>query len=134
MWFHVLDKPMWNYLRSKMIIGESIDFSEDDLRSQEDLLTYCTQLERSELRKLCFLIFWKHGSNWQSLLELMIEHVNSPLSQRVISARSVLIGYEMDSNDARLFEPIGILPDLDNLKHCIETETQVAKKAVLIQK
>ena len=38
---------------------------------------------------------------------------------------------EQEENDARLFEPIGILPDLDNLKKCIEIETQVAKNAVL---
>lgn len=134
MWFHVLDEPMWSYMRSKMIIGESLEFSNTDLQFQNELLQYCSQLGHSELRKLCFLIFWKHGSNWHSLLELMIEHVNSPLSQRVISARSVLIGYEMDSNDARLFEPIGILPDLDNLKKCIEIETQVAKSSVLVSK
>lgn len=134
MWFHILGKPMWSYLRSKMIIGESVDFSEADMQARSDLLQYCAQLEHGELRKLCFLIFWKHGSNWHSMLELMIEHVNSPLSQRVISARSVLIGYEMDSNDARLYEPIGILPDFDNLKKCIETETLVAKKAVLAGK
>lgn len=134
MWFHVLDKPMWSYLRSEMIIGESVEFSNADIQSQNELLQYCAQLDRTELRKLCFLIFWKHGSNWHSLLELMIEHVNSPLSQRVISARSVLIGYEIDSNDARLFEPIGILPDLDNLKKCIEVETQIAKNSVLVSR
>lgn len=132
MWFHVLDKPIWSYMRSEMIIGELVEFSDADLQFQNELLQYCEQLEHAELRKLCFLIFWKHGSSWHSLLELMIEHVNSPLSQRVISARSVLIGYEMDSNDARLFEPIGILPDLDNLRKCIEIETQVAKNFALV--
>lgn len=133
MWFHILDKPMWNYLRGLTVIGEMVDFSDADLALQNELLEYCKHLSRFELRKLCFLILWKHGSSWHSLLELMIEHVNTPLSQRVISARSVLIGYEMDSNDAKLYEPIGTLPDLDNLKRCIEIETQVAKNAILVK-
>ena len=127
LWFHVLGKPLWNYLREAIIIGENRDFNEDDKKLKQELYHYASNMDRSELRKLCFLIFWKHGSNWHSILELMIEHVNTPLSQRVISARSVLIGYEMDSNDAMLYEPIGILPDLENLKNCIEQETQVAR-------
>lgn len=130
MWFHVIEKPMWSYLRSKMIIGEAV-YPDDKARQyQEELLHYCRTVDRAQLRKLCFLVFWKHGSNWHSLLELMIEHVNTPLSQRVISARSVLIGYEIDANDTQLFEPIGILPDLDNLRKCIDAETQTAKRAL----
>lgn len=134
MWFHVLEKPMWNYLRSKVIIGETVRLDNQALQQQDELLQYCQSISRYELRKLCFLIFWKHGSNWHSLLELMVEHVHTPLSQRVISARSVLIGYEIDSNDTKLFEPIGILPDLENLKKCIDIETQTAKEAVLSMK
>ena len=126
-WFYIVGKPMWDYLRVNMLPG---GFCSNDSRIAEirsKLLQYFSVANRSEIRKLCYLIFWKHGSNWHSLLELMIIHVSCPLHQRVISARSVLIGYEIDANDAILYDPIGILPDMENLKQCIDAGTSDAK-------
>ena len=57
----------------------------------------------------------------------MIEHVCSPLYQRVISARSVLIGYEIDENNKHLCKTLGTLPDIENLKRWIEKGTIAAK-------
>lgn len=126
-WFRILDRPMWSYLRSEIIDVEPLSSNDTVDLHRTELLHYFTKSSSSELRKLCYLIFWKHGSNWHSLLELMMKHVCSPLYQRVISARSVLIGYEMDSDHDLIFEQIGILPDLENLKACIEKGTEAAK-------
>lgn len=130
-WFHILGKHMWPYFRGEMFPGETSLFDADAQRCRAELLRHYATADRLELRKLCYLIFWKHGSNWHSLLELMIEHVSSPLYQRVISARSVLIGYELDSNEARLNGPMGTMPDIENLKQCIEKGTQASKAGAL---
>ena len=126
-WFHILGKSMWDYMRREVITGEKVASPEKLESYRAELLDYFAGSDRSEIRKLCYLIFWRHGSNWHFLLELMTEHVSSPLYQRVISARSVLIGYEIDSHEALLYEPLGILPDLENLKICIEKGTLAAK-------
>lgn len=127
LWFHIIDRPIWNYLREAIIGGERSEFEEEDIKLKQELYHYASHMKHSELRKLCFLMFWDHDSNWHSLLELMIEYVNTPLSQRVISARLVLMGYEMSLTNALQGKLTGTLPDLENLKSCIEKETQVAK-------
>ena len=126
-WFRVLGKSMWSYLRNEIIPGETASYDEITEQYRGDLLSYFSAIDSSQLRKLCYLIFWKHGSNWHSLLELMIEHVCSPLYQRVISARSVLIGYEIDENNKHLCKTLGTLPDIENLKRWIEKGTIAAK-------
>ena len=60
----------------------------------------------------------------------MFEHVCSPLAQRVISARSVLIGYQLDQRSQQLLETNHTMPDIDNLNRCIDLGTEAAKKGL----
>lgn len=126
-WFYIVGKPMWDYLKSNILPCDSHFSSKRISEYRSKLSQYFSVANRSEIRKMCYLIFGKHGSCWHSLLELMIKHVSCPLYQRVISARTVLIGYEIDANDALLYDPIGILPDIENLKQCIDSGTMTAK-------
>lgn len=126
LWFRIIGKSIWNYMREAFFEGENSEFTEEERELKQELYHYASNMEHSEIRKLCFLIFGNHGSNWHSILELMIEHVNTPLSQRVISARLVLLCYEMSLNTIQ-DENVDILPDLGYLKSCIEKETQVAR-------
>ena len=126
-WFHILNKSMWTYMRSQILTYELVEFSDEVINLRNELVKYFSTVSMPEIRKFCFLIFAKHGSNWHSLLELMIEHVCSPLSQHVISARSVMIGYQIDLNDDHISSLKEFQPDIENLNKCIEAGTRAAK-------
>ena len=61
---------------------------------------------------------------------MMFEHACSPLAQRVISARSVLIGYQLEQSNRQLLKPDYIMPDIENLNRCIALGTEAAKKGL----
>lgn len=133
-WFHILGKPMWSYLRSELFLGETVEFSEKVNKANREISRYFSTCPMAIIRKMNYMIFAKHGSNWQSLLEMMVEHVMSPMTQRVISERSVLIGYQMDHNDKQSRENQDSQPNLENLEACIRAETEAAKAGSLSQK
>lgn len=131
-WFHILGKPLWVYLRSEVLPYETIDFPDDVKANRTELIKYISSMPPCDVRKLCYLIFAKHGSNWQSLLELMLEHACSPLSQRVISARSVLIGYQLDLVGDDISLLADFQPNVEHLTKCIEQGTEAAKAGAAV--
>lgn len=128
LWCRILDKKVWDYLRNAIDPSEPFGTNENDRHLRNDLTAHFNAADSKELRKLAYLILGKYGSYWNAVLEMMVEHVCTPLYQRIMTARSMLISYELDSNDttARCTE-VHIRPDLDNLKECIELATEAAK-------
>lgn len=127
-WFHILDKNFWDYMRNAIDPGETIGTNEKDQKLRMDLQQYFEKADTNELRKLCHLIVGGYGSYWNAVLEMMMAHVCTPLYQRVMTARTILISYEFDSNDSGLKNPAHTLPDIDNLKRCINLATDAAKE------
>lgn len=127
MWFHAIEKSAWAYIQCS-IYSHDVHRSdaEAEIRRQE-LLRYFSTAENCEIRKVSFLIMGEHGSNWLAVLEALFEHVCSPLSQRVISARSILVSYLVDVQHTETIATGNILPDIDNLRRCIELGTEAAK-------
>lgn len=128
--YYILEKPIWPYIRNALYSAEPINLSEQDKLLQKELIEYFQKAEISETRKMCYLIFGGHGSNWSSLLEMMFEHSCTSLFQRVISARSVLIGYQMDQSHEELNGLDHIFPDISVLENCIKLGTYAAKNGL----
>lgn len=126
-WFRALKMPAWTYIHCTLYPCEKLSFLPGDEKRRSELAAYLSAIESTELRKLFYLVAGTHGSDWPAVLEMMFEHVCSPLSQRVISARSVLIGYQVDQRNKELLETNHIMPDLDNLNRCINLGTIAAK-------
>ena len=126
-WFRVLEIPAWKYIHCTLYPTEKLAFFGDDEKRRSELVHYLSGTSSEELRKLFYLVAGTHGSNWFALLEMMFEHVCSPLAQRVISARSVLIGYQMEYYNQQLLCLDHMLPDLENLERCIRLGTEAAK-------
>ena len=126
-WFRVLNMPAWRYIHCTLYPTEKLVFFEDDEKRRSELIQYLSQISNLELRKIFYLVAGTHGSNWFAVLEMMFEHICTPLSQRVISARSVLVGYQMDQENRQLLGDGHIMPDLDNLERCIQLGTIAAK-------
>lgn len=127
MWFNAINKSAWTYIQC-FIYGHDVHYHDDfadDCR--EELIRYFSAAERSEIRKLSYIIMGQHGSNWLAMLEALFEHVCTPLAQRVISARSILVSYSVDAQHTEIVEPGNILPDADNLSRCIELGTIAVK-------
>ena len=93
-------------------------------------MAYLSSTGSAELRKMFYLVAGTNGSNWLAVLEMMLEHICSPLAQRVISARSVLIGYQLEQGNRQLLETDHIMPDIENLNRCIALGTEAAKKGL----
>ena len=103
---------------------------EGDEKRREEVVTYLSSTGSAELRKIFYLVAGMHGSNWLAVLEMMFEHVCSPLAQRVISARSVLIGYQLEQENQQLLKTDHIMPDIENLNRCIVLGTEATKKGL----
>lgn len=126
-WFQVIKKSAWTYIQCA-IYNHDVHYSEaysNDCR--KNLIQYFSAAKISEIRKVCYIIFGKHGSNWHAMLEALFEYVCSPLAQRVISARSILVSYSVDAQRTELVATDNISPDIDNLHRCIELGTEAAK-------
>lgn len=128
-WFRVLNMPAWTYIHCMFYPAERLTFHESDEKRRGDVVAYLSTCGSSELRKLFYVTTAPHGSNWMAVLEMMLEHVCSPMAQRVISARSVLIGYQIEQRNHQLLEPGYILPDIENLDRCIVLGTEAAKRS-----
>ena len=129
-WFHVLNMPAWTYIHCMLYPTERPTFLEGDEMRRQEVVAYLSSASRAEMRKLFYLIAGMHGSNWLAVLEMMFEHVCSPLAQRVISARSVLIGYQLEQGNQKLLETEHMMPDIENLNRCIVLGTEATKKGL----
>ena len=129
-WFRVLNMPAWTYIHCMLYPTENLTLLEGDEKRREEVITYLSSNSSTELRKMFYLIIGMHGSNWLAVLEMMFEHICSPLAQRVISARSVLIGYQLEQKNQQLLKTDHIMPDIENLNRCIALGTEAAKKGL----
>ena len=130
MWFRVLNMPAWTYIHCTLYPTEKLTFLDGDEKCREELIAYLSSTSSTELRKMFYLVIGMHGSNWLAMLEMMFEHVCSPLAQRVISARSVLIGYQLEQRNQQLLGTGHIMPDIENLNRCIARGTEAAKRGL----
>ncbi|MDY3282405.1 helix-turn-helix transcriptional regulator [Dysosmobacter sp.] len=126
-WFRVLNMPAWRYIHCTLYPSENLPVVENDETRRDELIRYLSGTSSQELRKTFYLVAGTHGSNWLAILEMMFEHVCSPLAQRVISARSVLIGYQMEHYSQQAAGEVHVMPDLENLERCIRLGTYAAK-------
>ncbi len=127
MWFGAVKKSAWAYTQSA-IYNHDVNACDDYAEMcRKELLGYFADAPMSEIRKLCYIIMGEHGSNWHSLLEALFEYICLPLSQRVITARSVLMGYCIEEQSTEIIGVDNILPDIENLRRCIQLGTNAAK-------
>ena len=129
-WFRVLNMPAWTYIHCMLYPAERLTFLEGDEKRRREVVDHLASAGSAELRKLFYLVAGTHGSNWLAVLEMMFEHICSPLAQRVISARYVLIGYQLEKGNRQLLETDHIMPDIENLNRCIALGTEAAKKGL----
>lgn len=127
-WLYVLKKEFWPYMCSAIYPSEPMGTSERDQHLRMDLQDYLTNADIEDVRKLCHLITGGYGSSWDAVLEMLVEHVCTPLYQRVMTARTILISYELDSNDSAFNRQDHTLPDIGYLKRCIDSATEAAKE------
>ena len=126
-WFHILNKNVLYYLRNALNPEEPVEVDEKDKALREDLVKHFDLAGMDELCKVSYLVFGDHGSYWSAVLELMIEHICTPLDQRVMMARAISVSYELDGHE-RILQDKSILPDMDYLNMCIKLSTEAAKQ------
>lgn len=126
-WFYALDIPPWPYILPLLYPGiNEIPCTEGIALKQQELIDYIKSCPSDILTKLAYLIGGNHGSDWYAVLEMLFEHVCEPLSQRIISAQAILLGFTLDYRCGKLRDTVRVLPDLENLKSCIDRGIQAA--------
>ncbi len=119
-WFSVVDKNIWFYLRNALNPSELRTVSHDSIKLREELISHFCSASSSELHMIAYLIFGEHGSYWNAVLEMMLEHICLPLSNRVLIARAIVTGYEVDMNDSTVHCSSNIMPSIDHLENQVE--------------
>ena len=125
-WFYVLDISPWPYIRPFLYPSEDDYCSCPNSLEQRSLIQYVQTCPEDELKRFAYLIGGSHDSEWYSILEMLFVHVCEPLSQRIISARSILLGYTLDSMSEKVQDPLRVQPDLENLNACIDRGIEAA--------
>ena len=126
-WFSVVDKNIWFYLRNALNPSEPRTISQENIKLREELIRHFSSTPSSELHMIAYLIFGEHGSYWNAVLEMMLEHRCIHLSNRVLIARSIVTGYEADINDSTIHCSANIMPNMDRLEMQIEESVSVLK-------
>lgn len=119
-WFSVVDKNIWFYLRNALNPSEPRTVPQENIKLREDLVRHFNSTSSTELHMIAYLIFGEHGSYWNAVLEMMLEHRCIHLSNRVLIARSIITGYEADLNDSTTHCSTNIMPNIDHLEAQIE--------------
>lgn len=127
-WFSVVDKNIWFYLRNALNPSELRTVSQDNIKLRKELVSHFCSTSSSELHMIAYLILGEHGSYWNAVLEMMLEYICLPLSSRVLIARSIVTGYEVDKNDSTIHCSTNVMPDADHLEKQIETVISVLKR------
>ena len=124
LWFHALDLPPWPYVRTLLYPGAALRDPMDSPAERERIAAYVRACPEESLKKLAYLMGGGHGSDWYAVLELMFAYLCEPLSQRILSAQAILLGYTLDSQSRKHRPDAWALPNLDNLKCCIDRSLQ----------
>ncbi len=131
-WFNCTDKSFWTYMREAFGLTNVFEYTSKDKAIAKKLVDYVNnKATDEEIKKFAFIDFGNHGSSWISILELMYEYVCTPLRERVITSRSVLVAYQSDNSTNKITGARHILPDIENLERCIKEATEEAKAEVL---
>lgn len=125
-WFYALDTSPWPYIRALLYPDEDSRYSGTGDLEREAVVRYVENCPCDILKKLAYVMGGGHGSDWYAILEILFEHVCEPLSQRIISAQAILLGYTLDAKSGKLQKENGVEVDLNNLKACIDRGIEAA--------
>lgn len=99
---------------------------ENDEALGQALMELVQNMSAAEKRQLLFLLAGRHGSPWNSLLQMFTAHCHTSMRSRVNVARAVLDNYEMEAKTGDLVCPDNIAPDLELLRESIEQGKKAA--------
>lgn len=126
MWFEVLglNKSPYKFEYEYPELAKSNNRKEALNKMFWNLPDFFTDADR---QLLCFLVYGNHGSDWRSVLQMMVAHLQSPISIRAINATLVAQNYEMTKERNELVCPDDIQPNMQ----IFNTAITAGKKAAI---
>lgn len=119
-WFQALGLQALPYYLELFYPSESGDISsEEDEKIEEALIQYAKALRPSERKKLLFVVYGQHGSEFEELIELMVAYFHTPDENRITVAQNICTNFEIAEATGTTVAKDGIMPDLKLVKNAI---------------
>lgn len=118
-WFRALGlQPLPYYLELFYPASDTIS-SEEDKKIEEALIKYAKALRPSERKKLLFVVYGQHGSEFEELLEMLVAYFHTPDENRITVAQNVCTNFEIAQATNKLVAKDSIMPDIKLVKNAI---------------
>lgn len=131
-WFKILGlNPLPYYLEFMYPDWDDGNISNDDEgKTTEMLVDVVSHLPNEDKKQLLYFLSGEHGSSPQSVLQLLMAHLHTPMRDRVTTASVVMQNYELARELGTIVKEDKALPREKELKVAIEKgkEATINKK------
>lgn len=100
--------------------------SDEDINSA--LLSIIQALPISQKRALLYLFYGVHGSDPESVLQMLIANLHTPMKDRVSVASAIINNFDIGESTNTLLDTDHIMPNMDLLKKACENGKEAASK------
>lgn len=119
-WFQALGvQPLPYYLELFFPSKSGNVSSEEDEKIEEALIKYAKALRPSERKKLLFVVYGQHGSEFEELIELMVAYFHTPDENRITVAQNICTNFEIAQATGKTVAKDSVMPDLKLVKNAI---------------
>lgn len=120
-WFQILGlQPIPYYLELMYPMDfDTASKEHTDEEIEEALIKYIKVMRPSDKRKLLFIIYGNHGSEFNELIEMLCAHFHTPPENRITVAQNICTNFQVAEATDRLIAKNHIMPNIDTLKRAI---------------
>lgn len=126
-WFNICEVQPLSYFLNVLYPEHTADADLSEEQITDAIIDFIKALPLHYKQELFYQFYGEHGSSPLGILELATAHLQVPLRDRLNIAQSVIINYEVSEAREALSCPQDIQPDLDILKHSLESGTCAVK-------
>ena len=118
-WFEALGLQALPYYLELFFPSDNDTTSEEDEKIEKALIKYIKAMRPAERKKLLFIMYGQHGSEFEELLELLTAFFHTPDENRITVAQNICTNFEIAEATGKTVAKDSIMPDLKLVKNAI---------------